>query len=72
MRSALSLYVHTCKMDANGVTPIPVPMRTACSERKMSEAGAPKGPSTWISSGFSSLAFLPGLHQDQDRFKTFF
>ena len=48
------------------MTPIPVQMRTACSARKMSEAGAPKGPSTWISSGVSSLAPLPGLHVAKD------
>ncbi len=40
-----------CSMDEKGVTPIPVATRTACSERKMSVAGAPKGPSRWIWKG---------------------
>lgn len=47
-------------MEAKGVTPMPVPMRTACSARNMSEEGAPKGPSTYISRGFFSVIFFPG------------
>lgn len=34
------------RMEAHGVTPMPVPMRTAISFSKTSSAGAPYGPST--------------------------
>ncbi len=37
-----------CKMEENGVTPIPVAMSTACLALKKLEAGAPKGPSMKI------------------------
>lgn len=37
-----------CKMEAKGVTPIPVPTKTACCARKMCVDGAPKGPSMKI------------------------
>ena len=33
------------RMDANGVTPMPVPISTACSARNMLLDGAPNGPS---------------------------
>jgi len=42
------LYIMDWRMEEKGVTPIPVAMRTACSARKISLAGAPKGPSRWI------------------------
>ena len=46
----MSLYrcIRDCRMDENGVTPIPVAINTACSARKMLLAGAPKGPSIKI------------------------
>ena len=34
-----------CRMEENGVTPIPVATKTACSARNILEAGAPNGPS---------------------------
>ena len=34
-----------CSMEANGVTPIPAPIRTACSAWKMCVDGVPYGPS---------------------------
>lgn len=37
-----------CRMEANGVTPIPVPTKTACCALKMCVDGAPKGPSIKI------------------------
>ena len=40
-----SATLTDCRMEAKGVTPIPVPIRTACSVRKILEEGAPKGPS---------------------------
>ncbi len=46
-----------CSMDEKGVTPIPVATRTACSERKMSVAGAPKGPSRWICRGEKHVCY---------------
>lgn len=36
------------KIEAQGVTPIPVPIRTAISFSKTSSAGAPYGPSMRI------------------------
>lgn len=59
------LYIMDCKMDEKGVTPMPVATRTACSALKMLEAGAPKGPSKWISSnsslGSTNLFLGPSL-----------
>ena len=34
-----------CKIEENGVTPIPVAIKTACWARKMLLEGAPNGPS---------------------------
>ena len=34
-----------CRMEAKGVTPMPVPMSTACCAWKIRLVGAPKGPS---------------------------
>jgi len=42
------LYIIDCKIDENGVAPMPVAIRTACSARKIFDAGAPKGPSISI------------------------
>ena len=42
---SLYLYMMDWRMDAKGVTPIPVPMRTACWARKIWDVGAPNGPS---------------------------
>ncbi|VVC92697.1 unnamed protein product [Leptidea sinapis] len=39
------LYIMACRMDANGVTPIPAATSTACSAWKMWEEAAPYGPS---------------------------
>ncbi len=39
------------RMEAKGVTPMPVATRMACSAAKMEEEGAPCGPSTSTSSG---------------------
>ncbi len=39
------LCMMDCRIDENGVTPIPVATMTACLARKKFEAGAPKGPS---------------------------
>ena len=43
------LCMMDCRMEAKGVTPIPVPMSTACWAWKMRLVGAPNGPSmnTW-------------------------
>ena len=35
------LLTMLCSMDANGVTPIPAPIRTACSAWKMCVEGVP-------------------------------
>ena len=34
-----------CKIEAYGVTPMPVPIKTACFDLKICDAGAPYGPS---------------------------
>ena len=36
-----NLHMMDCRMEANGVTPIPVAMRTACRARNTLLAGAP-------------------------------
>ena len=38
-------------MEANGVTPIPAPIRTACSARNIALVAVPYGPliNTWMS-----------------------
>ena len=40
-----NLHMMDCRMEANGVTPMPVAMSTACWARNTLLAGAPKGPS---------------------------
>ena len=39
------LCMMDCRMEAKGVTPMPVPMSTACCAWKIRLVGAPKGPS---------------------------
>ena len=39
------LLAMLCSMEANGVTPMPAPIRTACSAWKMCKEGVPYGPS---------------------------
>ena len=51
--TCLYLCVIDCRIEANGVTPIPVPTSTACSALYMLLEGDPKGPSTKMSSDLS-------------------
>src|SRR5436853_7507835 len=41
-------YQMLFRIEANGVTPIPAPTRTAVSNLKTSSDAEPKGPSTYI------------------------
>ena len=40
------LCMRDCRIEANGVTPMPVATKTACSALSKSLEGAPNGPST--------------------------
>ena len=44
---ALNRCMTDCKIDANGVTPMPAPINTACSAWKIALVGVPYGPSIY-------------------------